>query len=527
MSGRFERNGPRYASDRRTTSMTRDGIRLTAALAALAAITVIYVAWLQITNATTVAMTFMLVVLVAAATSRLLVAVITSVAAMLCFNFFFLPPVGTLTIADPQNWAALIAFLAVSLVASNLSSVARARAEEAMARRDEVARLFDLSRDVLLMTDSRDALSLLARFISRRFDLEYVAVCQRRGERWEIAEGGSVSIPVPTSQLALVLASAEEVLEFDARNRTYAGHRTITVSERAVRLVPLRVGTKPIGVLAAAGRPVDPGSLDALGGVAAIAIERAQFLEERKAAELAGQSEELKSALLASLGHDLRTPLTAIRVAASNLQASWLGEAERREQADVVLTEVERLTRLFEDILDMARLDAGAVSTEPQWVHPSQIVDAAREHVQHALSSHPVAAAGVTEATLVRLDPRLTAAALAHLLENAARYTPPGSPITVTTDVRDGDLIIAVRDRGPGIAAADLPRLFERFYRGAQARRVSGTGMGLSIARGLLAVERGRIWAENCSDGGAQFTISVPVERKRVDPVGVPADARA
>ena len=300
--------------------MTRDAIRLAAAVAALATVTAVYAGWLGVTNGTTVAMTFLLIVLVVAATSRLLVAVITSIAAMLCFNFFFLPPVGTLTIADPQNWIALVAFLAVSLVASNLSSVARARAHEAMARRDEVARLFDLSRDVLLMTESRDALSLLARFIARRFDLDYVAVCLPRGGGWEMGEGGSVSVSLDTTQLAL--ASAEGVLEFDARNRTCVGHRTMTAGDREVRIVPLRLGTKPIGVLAAAGRPVDPGSLDALGGVAAIAIERAQFLEERKAAELARQSEELKSALLASLGHDLRTPLTAIRVAASNLQAS-------------------------------------------------------------------------------------------------------------------------------------------------------------------------------------------------------------
>jgi two-component system sensor histidine kinase KdpD len=272
---------------------------------------------------------------------------------------------------------------------------------------------------------------------------------------------------------------------------------------------------KPIGVLAASGRSVDPGSLDALGGVVAIAIERAQFLEERKAAELARQSEELKSALLASLGHDLRTPLTAIRVAASNLQASWLGEDDRREQSEIVLTEVERLTRLFEDILDMARIDAGAVSTEPHWVLPSQIVDAAREQVERTLSRHRIETA-IRDDALVRLDPRLTAAALAHLLENAARYSPAGSVITVGTRMSADTLTIEVRDRGPGIPAADLPHLFERFYRGTQARAVSGTGMGLSIARGLLAVERGRIWAENCA-GGAQFTIAVPVDRKAIE----------
>jgi len=504
--------------------MTRDGIRVAAAVGAIAAVTVLYAEVLRVSNATTVAMTFLLVVLVAAATSRLLVAVIASFAAMLSLNFFFLPPVGTLTIADPENWAALIAFLAVSLVASNLSSVARARADEATARRDEVARLFDLSRDVLLMTESRDALTLLARFIARRFDLEYVALCQPHGGTWEIAEGGSISIPLEASQLALALAGAEQVLEFDAGNRTDVGHRTMTVGEREVRIVPLRLGTRPIGVLAASGRPVDPGSLDALGGVVAIAIERAQFLDERKAAELARQSEELKSALLASLGHNLRTPLTAIRVAASNLQASWLGDDDRREQSDIVLTEVERLTRLFEDILDMARIDAGAVSTEPLWVHPSQIVDAAREQVERTLSGHKVETV-MRDDTLVRLDPRLTAAALAHLLENAARYSPPDSVITVTTEVADGHLVIAVRDRGAGIAAADLPRLFERFYRGAQARTVTGTGMGLSIARGVLAVERGRIWAENCRDGGAQFTIAVPVERRDATAAGAPADA--
>jgi len=506
--------------------MKRDAIRAAAALAMVGAVTLLYAGWLRVGNATTVAMTFLLVVLVVAATSRLLIAVVTSIAAMFCFNFFFLPPVGTLTIADPKNWVALVAFLAVSLVASNLSSVARARTNEALARQDEVARLFDLSRDVLLMTDSRDALSLLARFIARRFDLEYVALCLPRDGRWTIAESGSLPVPLDTNQLALALAGAERALEFDARNRTYVDHRTLTAGDRDVRIVPLRLGTKPIGVLAAAGRPVEPGSLDALGGVVAIAIERAQFLEERKAAELARQSEELKSALLASLGHDLRTPLTAIRVAASNLQASWLGDAERREQSDIVLTEVERLTRLFEDILDMARIDAGAVSTEPHWVHPSQIVDAAREQVVHAVSRHRVETTAEGE-TLVRLDPRLTAAALAHLIENAARYSPAGSSIHVATRVSDQDLVITVRDHGPGIAAADLPHLFDRFYRGAQARTVSGTGMGLSIARGLLAVERGRIWAETCSDGGAQFTIAVPVERKPASAVDLPAEQPA
>jgi two-component system sensor histidine kinase KdpD len=278
--------------------------------------------------------------------------------------------------------------------------------------------------------------------------------------------------------------------------------------------VPLRVGTKPIGLLAAAGRPIEAGTLDTLGGVVAIAIERAHFLEERKAGELTRQSEALKTALLASVGHDLRTPLTAIRVAATNIQASSLSSDDRLEQSDLILTEVERLTRLFQNILEMARIDAGGIVAETRWAHPSEIVAAARDQVEHTMHDHRVEVK-IERDEPVQLDPRLTATALAHLLENAGQYAPSGSPIQLCATISDDGVVIQVRDHGPGIAPADLPHLFERFYRGDAAKtRAAGTGMGLWIARGLLAVQRGRIWAENCADGGAQFTIAVPASRR-------------
>ena len=353
--------------------MRHEPIRAVAALLGLAIITWIYTSWLHVTNTTTVALTFLLVVLVTAATSRLRVAVITSIAAMLCFNFFFLPPLGTLTISDPQNWIALAVFLAVSLVASNLSAAARDRE--------------------------------------------------------------------------------------------------------------------------------------------ALALERLQLLEERKSAEVARKSEEMKSALLASLAHDLRTPLTAIRVAATNLQASWLTDEDRREQSEVVLTEVAHLTRLFQNILDMARIDAGAVELTKQWVHPLEVIEAARDQVKHALREHPIEVQGGGDDVLVRLDPRLTAAALSQLLENAAQYSPEKSRIDVTALNTGAELLIHVRDRGPGIAKDELPRLFDRFYRGTTGgRRTGGTGMGLSIARGLLAVQGGRLLAGNAAEGGAIFTVAVPIE---------------
>ena len=493
-----------------------------AALLAVALVTLALRQWPGSSNAAIVSTTYLMVVLVVAATSRLGVAVATSLAAMLCLNFFFLPPVWTFTIADPQNWIALFAFLAVSLVASNLSAVARARTDEAVGRRNELARLFDLSRDVLMMTDSPHALSILARSIVRRFDLEFLAVATPQAGEWEIHDAGQLRIELDRRQLSSALAAAQTSLEFDAYSRTYAGHRTMTVEGQSIRLVPLRVGTKPIGVLAAAGRPVEAGTLDTLAGVVAIAIERAQLLEERKAAELTRQSEQLKTALLASLGHDLRTPLTAIRIAASNIRAAELSPADIVDQGDLILSEVERLTRLFQNLLEMARLDAGAVAATSRWTHPSEIVAAARDQVEHTLQGHALDVSIDPDAP-VCLDPRLTATALAHLLENAAQYSPPGSRIDVLARVDHNELVVHVRDGGGGIAEPDLPHLFERFYRGGAANaRTSGTGMGLWIVRGLMAVENGRVWAENVQGGGAQFTIAVPVAVRDVDSVGSP-----
>jgi two-component system sensor histidine kinase KdpD len=502
-------------------SIRSDASRIAAALAAVALVTLVLGQWLRVSNAAIVSTSYLMVVLLVAATSRLRVAVLTSIAAMLSLNFFFLPPVGTFTIAEPQNWVALFAFLAVSLVASNLSAVARARTEEAVGRRDELARLFDLSRDVLMMTESREALAVLARTIARRFDFEFVAIAVPREADWDVHEAGAQTVELDKRQLSDAFAAAQTTLEFDAYARTYAGHRTTTVDGYVVRLVPLRVGTKPIGLLAAAGRPVEAGTLDTLAGVVAIAIERAQFLDERKAGELTRQSEQLKTALLASISHDLRTPLTAIRIAASNIKSSEVAGVERAEQSDLILSEVERLSRLFQNLLEMARIDAGGIATESRWTHPSEIVAAARDQVEQTLHGHGVEVT-IEPDVPVRLDPRLTATALAHLLENAAQYSAPGSIVHVTARVGKDGLVIGVRDHGSGIAPSDLPHLFERFYRGAAAKsRTSGTGMGLWIVRGLLAVENGRVWAENCVDG-AQFTIAVPAAVQEPISAGAP-----
>jgi two-component system sensor histidine kinase KdpD len=482
----------------------------------IAVTTVTCLTLLDVGNAAIVSTSFLLVVLLVAASSTLAAAIATSLVAMLCFNFFFLPPVRTLTIADPQNWVALFAFLVVSLVASNLSARARARAEEALARRAELAKLYDLSRDVLQSEDSREGIVAIARAIARRFDLAVAALALPRApDTWDVVQAGTRAVVLPPDELSGALAAAHRRIEFDARARTYAGHRSLSIDDLHLTLVPLRVGTRPIGLLATESDHVDAGTLDAIAGLAALAVERTQLLEERRQAALTRQSEALKTTLLASIGHDLRTPLTAIRVGIENLRSRQLELGERDAQTDLILAEVARLDRLFQNLLEMARLDAGAVTTERRRTHPSEIIEAARAHAAQALRAHRVVV-DVDGETPVDVDPRLTATALGHVLENAAQHAPPATDIAVTARVEADGLHLTVRDQGPGVPTVDLPHVFERFYRGASAdRRPTGTGMGLWIARGVLAAQGGQIWADNPSGGGARVTMHVPVHDER------------
>jgi two-component system, OmpR family, sensor histidine kinase KdpD len=486
----------------------RDLVTLVVSLAAVAAVTAL-LRMVPGVSPTTVALALLLIVLGAATVARLAIATAVSFVAMMAFNFFFLPPVGTLTIADPQNWIALFAFLVVAVIASNLSAAAQNRAREAIARRNEVTRLFDLTRDVLLTTETSRAIDVLARHVARRFELSKVAICLPAEQGWRTYQGGSEEVVIDPDVLNTALAKARGALEFDAHQRAYGGHLRIGDSDNGVMIVPLRHGVKAVGLLAAVAPALDLGTLDALGGVVAIAIERAQFLAERDAAELVRQKADLAATLLASLSHDLKTPLTAIRVAVENLRTE-LAPVDRQAQADLAITELARLTHLFQDILDMARIDAAAILVERQWVSPADVVDAAMAHVRHALDGRTVKVDADSDAE-IEIDPRLASSALSHLLENAAQYSPRDREILVVADAMQDGLRVSVTDFGPGLDPAELDHLFERFYRGRTARQLSpGTGMGLAITRGLLAAAEGRVWAENVPGAGAKFTIVIP-----------------
>jgi two-component system, OmpR family, sensor histidine kinase KdpD len=487
----------------------RDTLATIGGLVAIAAITVTLRAVQDQPNPTIAALLFLLVVLATATSAHLRVSIGISVASMLVFNFFLLPPFHTLRIADPQNWVALFVFVVAAVIASQLSAAVRQRASEAEARKQEVTRLFDLSRDILLTTDSERAIADVARYVARRFELETIAICLPTVAGWDVHQGGERSVEPTREHLDHALARLRGPLEFDARQRAYGGHVVVGHRGAEATLVPLRLGPKPVGILATQDGQFDLGTLDALGGVVAIAIERAHFLAERKKAEALSQRADLASALLASFSHDLRTPVTSVRVAVTNLQDVSLPPEERRAQAQLALQELDRLTRLFQDILDMARIDAAAVNPDRQWVSPADVVDAAVAHVAPAIAEHALQIDADSLAE-IQVDPRLTSTALAHVLENAGRYSPNGGAISVRAWTESDGAHFVVRDHGPGVDASDLDHLFEPFYRSRQTRHATGTGLGLAITRGLLAAEGGRIWCENVPDGGAQFTIVVP-----------------
>jgi two-component system sensor histidine kinase KdpD len=521
----------------------RDWIDLSVSLAGVAA----FVALLRGVagaNPTTVSLGLLVLVLITATRSRLWVAVVTAIVAMVAFNYFFLPPLGTLTVADPHNWIALVAFLLAAVIVSQLSTKAQDRARDAVDRRNELARLFDLSRDVLLTSDSSSTLAALARHIARRFELDRVALCLPGATGWAVHQGGERDIVVDDEQLGVALARAGSTLEYDARQRAYGGH--VVVKSRAdgsgiaaragvrspetrnagggadaddVVLVPLRFGTRPIGLLAAPASVFEPGTLDAIAGVAAIAVERAQLLSERQEAEIVRQRADFASTLLASLSHDLRTPLTAIGVAVSNLQDPDIGVEQRQTQARVARVELDRLTRLVRDILEMARIDAKAIETQDDWVTAADIVDAALANLRPLLDGRDVHI-DADATMLARVEPRLTSGALSHLVENALQYAPADRPIAVRGWVDSDGLHLTVEDQGTGLDPNELEHLFERFYRGTHARtRSFGTGMGLAITRGLLAAEGGRVWGENVPTGGARFSILVPTVSQPIQPV--------
>jgi two-component system sensor histidine kinase KdpD len=467
-------------------------LRYVLAIASVAVVSFIY-KHLPV-NPTTVALTFLLIVLALASRWGLTLATTTAVIATLAFNYFFLPPVRTFTIVDPQNWIALLAFLATAITASRLSERARREALNATRRRREVERLYLLSQQLLATDNMMELLKSIPNFLRDVFALEAAAMYLPARQEMYYSVGGQSNI-------------SEEDL------KSVSGRGELTVEEQhSLSFVPLRIGVRVVGSLGVRGTSLSRETLEALGSLVAIAIERAHAIETLTRAEASRESEKLRSALLDSITHEFRTPLTSMKVAATALLSSGPLDAEAQKELLTVLNEeIDRLNHLVGEAIEMAQLDAQQIELRRESHSVRELIDSALERTRRALTGREVSVQIPDALPQVRIDLERLAEVLFQLLENAAKYSPPGTPITITAEQSEGKVTISVADHGPGIDDMEQSLIFEKFYRGRDQRyRVQGTGMGLAIAKAIVEAHGGTIKALSQVGSGSVFSFTVP-----------------
>jgi two-component system sensor histidine kinase KdpD len=470
--------------------------RIAIALAIVAGITSFYFRLAHV-NSATVALTLLLAILIVSTVWGIAVSIVMSLAAVLAFNYFFLPPMGTLTIADPQNWVALFMFLVTAVIGSHLSSRARRRAEEADQRRREIERLYDFSQKLLSAGNAIELLNAIPRQIVDAFEVGAAALFL--SDKQKTYRSG-LDLPQLDAETLKAVAAREEMRVDPARSLCF---------------VPVRLGVRVIGSLGISGRTLSRPSLEALGTLMAIAIERARAIEQLSKTEAAREGERLKSALLDSITHDFRTPLTSIKAAVTSLLADGGDDpGQRRELLTVVDEEANRLNTLVGEASEMARLEGGEFELDLK-PHPiGAIISAALDQTRSVLGSRPVEVSVPENLPFVRADLGRVQNAMAQLLVNAHSYSPPDQPISITAEESGEFVLTSVADRGPGIEDLELGLIFDKFYRGKDQRyRVQGTGMGLPIAKAIIEAHGGTIGVVSQLGHGSVFTFSLPAVR--------------
>ncbi len=463
------------------------------AVGLLLGIVVVYHLWLNV-NHTTVALTMLLLVLFLAARWGLRYALVISVAATGFYNFYFLPPIGTFTISDPENWVGMFAFLAVSVVGSRLAERAREEAEDARRRQRELEVLYGLSRQLLQTENVASLLNAISPAIMLVTRARAVELFLLDGDRRYRAGDDRLNTmdDIGLRQMSQTLP-APDVVGWQAR-------------------VPLRVGVKPRGLLLLNGISLSVETLEAIGGLISVAIDRAQALEHVTRGEAAKESERLRSLMIDSITHELRTPLTAIKASATTLLLPHLLDAaEQKELLMVIDEESDRLNRLVSEAVEMAQLDTQEVHMTFAAVSVAAMVKQAMETCTSLLDDRPVTE-WLPQLPEVKADADFVTKVLTNLIENATKYSPAKSPIFISAE-RSGDMVsVSVADRGRGIDLSEQSLIFERFYRGSiPGQETSGTGMGLAISRAIIEAHGGRISVTSQLGEGSVFSFTLPV----------------
>lgn len=474
------------------TPAKTQAVRYAVVLAAIGVVTA--TAFRLHVNQTTVALMFLVMVLLTSAYWGLRYALVMAVIATAAFNFFFLPPVGTFTIADPQNWVALFAFLVTALVASNLAERARREAEGAKQRRREVERLYGLSQRLLAAENALALLNALPQYVMETFSV------------------GSV-VAMATDHPTVYRSSLDAQFEESVLRSTLLRGEPIT--QRGVSYVPLRLGVRTVGALGIAGAELSRETLDALGSLAGLAIERVRAMEALSKNRAEQEHERLRTALLDSVTHEFRTPLTSIKASVTTLLSkAVIDESGRKDLLSVIDEETDRLNRLVGEASEMAQLDSGMFKLDLQ---PHSIQDALRPALVDAaatLEKHSVEVVVPPDLPKVHMDAERIREVLMHLLENAGKYSPSGIAIKITGEVKGDKLVTSIADRGPGIDSFEQSLIFEKFYRGQHQRYTApGTGMGLAIAKVIVEAHGGTIGVVSQLGSGSVFSFSLPIAK--------------
>ncbi len=468
----------------------RPAWRYAASLGVVGAILAVYRTLIPV-NSTTVALTLLLAILGVSARWGLAEATVASIAAVLGFNYYFLEPIGRFTIDDPQNWVAFGAFLVTAVTASQLSAYARRRTAEAEERGREIEKLYALLQAMTLTGNARRTVREFVHSVVRIFECGAAAFYY--SPTGDIVRSGPESAPVSDHDLRAA-ADIEEP-SFDPLGKRFTA--------------PVRLGGRGLGSLALLGPLPADATLRALANLVAITLEKARAIEDASHAEAAHQSEVLKSALLDSLAHDIKTPLTSIKAAATSLLGS-APEAER-ELLTIIDEEADRLNRLSAEVIAMARVDAGKLHLEKRSVTAGELIDGAISELAAELRDREVTVEAAADLPPAEADPELMQQVLKHCIENAIKYSPERSPIAISATLKNGKIVIGIADRGPGIEEGERLRIFDRFYRGRRHRfGTKGTGMGLAIAKGIVEAHGERIWLESEPGQGSTFYFSLP-----------------
>jgi two-component system sensor histidine kinase KdpD len=464
-------------------------------------------------NQTTVALTLLLYILFLAAQWGLRYAVVMSVAATFLYNYYFLPPIGTLVINDPQNWLALFAFLVTAVVGARLSERARDEADDARLRQREIEILYSLSRELLQTENVAGLLNAVAPAVMLVTHADAVVLYLLDGDRRYLAgDPDAVTMDeIGMRQHALTLPGADTVTD------TVTAAHFGSLESR----IPIRVGVRPRGLLIIKGVSLSTDSLEAIGGLVSITLDRARALDDVTRAEASKESERLRSLMIDSITHELRTPLTAIKASATTLllhdptsadkPAPPLAAAVQHELVTIIDEEADRLNRLVSEAVEMAQLDAQEVHMTFVPTDLVTIVDAAVRSCASALVAHDLRQ-NIPTLPPVMADSDYIEKVLINLLENAAKYSAPGTPIFISAERRSGTVILSVADHGQGIDISEQELIFERFYRAnAASRQTSGTGMGLAISRAILEAHQGTLTVTSQLGEGSVFSFSLPI----------------